>query len=72
MKTISNRKAKQLSKPWITKGISISIKVKNKLYVSGNIANYKTYRNKISTLKHLSKQCSHESYFLFPSPFYFS
>ena len=25
MKTISNRKAKQLSKPWITKGIRISI-----------------------------------------------
>ena len=30
-KTTSNRKAKQLSKPWITKGIRISIKVKNKL-----------------------------------------
>ena len=36
MKTISNRKAKQLSKPWITKGIRISIKIKNKLYASGD------------------------------------
>ena len=40
MKTISNRKAKQLSKPWITKGIRISIKVKNKLYASGDTTNY--------------------------------
>ena len=38
MKTISNRKAKQLSKPWITKGIRISIKVKNKSYASGDTA----------------------------------
>ena len=56
MKTISNRKAKQLSKPWITKGIRISIKVKNKLYASGDTANYKIYRNKICTLTRLSKQ----------------
>ena len=32
MKTISNRKAKQFSKPWITKGLRKSIRVKNKLY----------------------------------------
>ena len=56
MKTISNRKAKQLSKPWITKGIRISIKVKNELYASGDTANYKIYRNKICTLTRLSKQ----------------
>ena len=56
MKTISNRKAKQLSKPWITKGIRISIKVKNNLYASGDTANYKIYRNKIFTLTRLSKQ----------------
>ena len=56
MKTISNRKAKQLSKPWITKGIRISIKVKNKLYASGDTTNYKIYRNKICTLTRLSKQ----------------
>jgi len=55
-KTISNRKAKQLSKPWITKGIRISIKVKNKLYASGDTTNYKIYRDKICTLTRLSKQ----------------
>ena len=41
LKTISNRKAKQLSETWISKGIRISIKVKNKLYTSGDSANYK-------------------------------
>jgi len=63
MKTISNRKAKQLSKPWITKGIRISIKVKNKLYASGDTANYKIYRNKICTLTHLSKQQYYSKFF---------
>ena len=56
MKTISNRKPKQLSKPWITKGIKISIKVKNNLYASGDTANYKICRNKICTLTRLSKR----------------
>ena len=51
MKTISHRKAKQLSKPWTTKGIG----KKNKLYASGDTANYKIYRNKIFTLTRLSK-----------------
>ena len=62
-KTISNRKAKQLSKPWITKGIRISIKVKNKLYVSGDTANYKIYRNKLCTLTRLSKQQYYSKFF---------
>ena len=56
MKTISNHKEKQLSKPWITKGIRISIEVKNNLHTSGDTANYKIYRNKICSLTHLSKQ----------------
>ena len=63
MKTISIRKAKQLSKPWITKGIRISIKVKNKLYASGDTANYKIYRNKICTLTRLSKQQYYSKFF---------
>ena len=63
MKTISNRKAKQLSKPWITKGIRISIKVKNKLYASCDTANYKIYRNKICTLTRLSKQQYYSKFF---------
>ena len=56
MKTISNRKAKQFSKPWITKGIRISIKIKSKLHASGDTANYKICSNKICTLTRLSKQ----------------
>ena len=63
MKTISNHKAKQLSKPWITKGIRISIKVKNKLYASNDIADYKIYRNKICTLTRLRKQQYYSNFF---------
>ena len=47
MKTISNRKAKQLSKPWITQGLRTSIEIKNKLYASGDVSKYRTCRNKI-------------------------
>ena len=56
MKTLSNRKAKQLSKPWITSGIRAAIKVKNKLYAFGVEVRYKQYRNKIYTLIRLSKR----------------
>ena len=63
MKTMSKRKAKQLSKPWITKGIQIFIKVKNKLYASSDTANYKIYRNKICTLTRLSKQQYYSKFF---------
>ena len=52
---LSKRKAKQLSKPWITTGLS-SIMVKNKLYVSGDEDKYKYYRNKICSLIRLSKR----------------
>ena len=63
MKTISNGKAKQLSKPWIAKGIRKSIKVKNKLYASGDTANYKIHRNEICTLTRLSKQQYYSKFF---------
>ena len=46
MKTISKRKAKQFSKPWITEGLRKSIRVKNKLSVSGDRVQYKMYRKK--------------------------
>ena len=36
IKRMSNRKAKQLSKPWITTGIKASITVKSKLYASSD------------------------------------
>ena len=56
LKALSKRKAKQLCKPWITKGLSVSIRIKNKLYASGDISNYKVYRNKICSLMRISKQ----------------
>ena len=47
---------KQFSKPWITKGIRASIKVKNRLYQIGDLDKYKYYRNKICSLTRLSKK----------------
>ena len=47
LKTLSRRRAKQLSKIWITRGIRKSIRVKNSLYLSGNKEFYRIYRNKI-------------------------
>jgi len=48
---LSKRKAKQFSKPWITRGIRESIQVKNALFSSGNYEKYNHYRNKILTLR---------------------
>ena len=36
LKSVSKRKAKQLSKPWITRGLRKSIKIKNDLFYSGD------------------------------------
>lgn len=63
MRTISKRKTKQLSKPWITKGIRTSTKIKNKLFTSGNRAQYILYRNKICRLTRLSKKQYYHEYF---------
>ena len=60
MKKLSNRKATQLSKPWITKGIMAAIRVKKKLHASGDEVRYKHYRNKICTLIRLSKRRYYE------------
>ena len=49
--TVSNRQLKQFSKPWITSGLRKSIKVKNSLLQSGDLVNYKIYRNKICSLR---------------------
>ena len=63
LKPISKRKTKRLAKPWITKGIRRSIKVKNNLYCSGETASYKIYRNKISVLTRISKKRYFHKYF---------
>ena len=64
IKNLSKRKIKQLAKPWITKGLKTSIKVKNKLYVMGDPTQYTYYRNRITTLTRLSKQKYYANYFL--------
>ena len=63
MKVISKWKVKQLSKPWITKGIRASIKIKNILLASGNEIKYKLYRNSICSLTRLSKKKYYYDYF---------
>ena len=63
LKTVSNRKVKQFSKPWITSGLKKSIKIKNSLLQSGDLVNYKMYRNKISSLTRLSKTNYYHAFF---------
>ena len=63
LKTLSKRKLKQFSKPWITIGLKKSIKVKNSLFQSGNFAQYKLYRNKISALTRASKKNYYHAFF---------
>ena len=62
-KTISKRKMNTLSKPWITKGIRKSIKIKSKLSAPGDREQYKLYSNKISNLTRMSKKLYFHKYF---------
>ena len=58
----SRKEVKLGNKPWITKGILNLSKIKNKLYQisltgkSEDVKLYKTYRNKLSHIKELSKR----------------
>ena len=61
LKTLSGCKAKRFSKPCFTRGIRRSIKIKNKLFLSGNTEKYQLYRNHILTLTRLSKNCTFTS-----------
>jgi len=70
LKQLSNKEIKQLSKPWITKGLLVSIKMKNKLYrkylkkrSSYYYEEFKRYRNKLNHLIKLSKQSYYNNYF---------
>ena len=74
IKKISNKEIKLKTKPWITKGILTSIKIKNKLYkkyckaknesVKSNLFDsFKTYRNLIITLIKKSKRTHYKSFF---------
>ena len=63
LQPLTKCKAKQFSKPWITREIRKSIKVKNALFASGNYEKYKHYRNKLLTLVRCSKKSYYHSYF---------
>jgi len=59
----SRKEQRSFNKPWLTKGILTSIAKKNTLYRKQLTANnlniirkYKTYRNKLTHLKEISKQ----------------
>lgn len=57
LRPLSKLKAKQFSKPWITRGLQKSIKVKK-------YEKYKQYRNKILTLTRLSKKSYYHSFLM--------
>ena len=63
VKTVSRRKMKQISKPWISSGIRTAIKIKHKLYAEGDRVRYKIYRNKIQKLIRLSKTKYYHDFF---------
>ena len=63
LRTMSRKELRLNKKPWITKGILISIKTKNKLFKKFvknnnqmNKANYKKYLNKLTHGKNFSKR----------------
>ena len=62
-KTMSKRRKKKLYKLWITKGIRTSIKIKNRLNMCGDHAQYKHYRNTISKLTRISKRQFYSQFF---------
>lgn len=70
LRYLSNREIKNLSKPWITKGLRISIQKKNILYkkfIQSRSQYYhdkfKSYRNKLNHLIKLSKTNYYNQYF---------
>ena len=63
LKPCSIRKAKQLTKPWITTGLRKSIKIKNQMFHAGDKEKYKYYGNKITLLTRLSKKLCYNQYF---------
>ena len=67
LRTMSRKELRLNKKPWITKGILISIKTKNKLFKKFvknsnqmSKANYKKYLNKLTQVKNFSKRLYYE------------
>jgi len=70
LKQLSIREIKQLTKPWITKGLQTSIKIKNRFYkkfIKTKSLYYqdkfKYYRNRLNHLLKISKQRYYNEYF---------
>lgn len=70
IRKLTRKEIKSLSKPWITKGIRVSIKMKDIFYkkylTSKNqyyLIKYKLYRNQISHLLRVAKQNYYQNYF---------
>ena len=63
LRNLSKRKSKQLAKPWITKRLRKTIKIKNNLLYSGDRERYKLYRNKVLLLFLFRKRSYCYTYF---------
>lgn len=63
LKKPSKQVCRNFSKPWITKGLRTSIKIKNKILMSGDRNKYKLYRNKLTNLIRISKKLYFHSFF---------
>ena len=70
LKKLSRKQSKQLYKPWITKEIKKSIKLKNlyyknfmKTYNQCWYTKYKKYRDKLNSIIRLSKTIHYKLYF---------
>ena len=71
LQQLSAKELKQLSKPWITKGLKTSIDMKNKLYrkylKNRSLyyhSKFKLYRNKLNHLIKISKTNYYKTYFI--------
>ena len=65
LKKLSRKQKRLINKPWITKGLLISIKKKQKMhkihYIKGSPIDklcYKTYSNVLTKVKNLAKNCT--------------
>ena len=63
LKKLSRRRLKIISKPWITKGLRVSINKKNSYLLNNNRELYRIYRNKLTSLIRLSKKNYYYNYF---------
>ena len=70
LKKLSRNQTKQLYKPWMTKGMKKSIKLKNlyrknfmKTYNQSWYTKYKKYRDKFNSIIHLCKTIHYKLYF---------